>query len=98
MSRMFEALHTSQRVVAEPFTSPQHLPGTFSVPGLQTVATEHVHISPECRVVAHTDPRSFGADRFRLLRTRLRERFRGAQGRILWLRARSREMESPQSL
>jgi capsular exopolysaccharide synthesis family protein len=83
MSRMFEALHPSQRETAEPFISPVPLPGTIPVPGFQTIATECVHIPPECRVVVHTEPWSFGADRFRLLRTRLRERFRGAQRRIV---------------
>lgn len=34
---------------------------------------EEAHLRPECRIVFHADPRSQAADRFRLLRMRLKE-------------------------
>lgn len=40
--------------------------------GFLPVPTEVAHLSPESRVVIHTEPRSVGADRFRLLLIRLR--------------------------
>jgi len=40
---------------------------------LRQLPTEEVRILPESRIVVATNPRSPGADRFRLLRTRLRE-------------------------
>jgi len=40
--------------------------------GFLPVPTEVAHLSPESRAVIHTEPRSIGADRFRLLLIRLR--------------------------
>jgi capsular exopolysaccharide synthesis family protein len=42
-------------------------------PELRQIPVEEVEIRPESRIVLFTDPRSAGADRFRLLRMRLRE-------------------------
>ena len=74
MSRIFEALRKSEQEVEKHPTSPQPLRKPLDeVPGLQSVAIERVQIPPEGRVIVHTDPRSLGADRFRLLCTRLTE-------------------------
>jgi capsular exopolysaccharide synthesis family protein len=40
---------------------------------LQQIPTTQVEVLPDSRIVMYTDPRSAGADRFRLLRMRLRE-------------------------
>jgi len=42
--------------------------------GLESVVTEEVSLDPLSRVVFHSDPSGLGADRFRYLRMRLRER------------------------
>jgi polysaccharide biosynthesis transport protein len=74
MSRIFEALRKSEQGVEKHPTSLQALHKPLDEgPGLQSVAIERVQIPPEGRVVVHSDPRSLGADRFRLLRTRLSE-------------------------
>jgi capsular exopolysaccharide synthesis family protein len=86
MSKIFEALRRSQQASGEPSLSPRPLPEALeAVPGLQSVATERVHISSESRVIVHTHPSSLGADRFRLLGTRLRELRAGVRRKTLLL-------------
>jgi capsular exopolysaccharide synthesis family protein len=82
MSRIFDALRKSQGEVEEPRTSPES-PPKRSDEGLQSVAIERVQIPPEGRVVVHSDPRSLGADRYRLLRARLLERTAKAKQKTL---------------
>ena len=43
---------------------------------LQDVPTSKIHLESANRLVFHTDPRSVGAERFRLLRMRLQERWK----------------------
>src|SRR5882672_7216437 len=45
-----------------------------TVSAADEIPLEEVRIAPTSRIVFHTDPQSPGAERFRLLRTRLRER------------------------
>jgi receptor protein-tyrosine kinase len=72
MSRIFEALRKSEQEAEKHLTSPQPLRKPLEEdPGLQSVAIEQVQIPHEGRVIVHSDPRSLGADRFRLLRARL---------------------------
>jgi Mrp family chromosome partitioning ATPase len=74
MSRIFEALRKSQYEVEERVTSPESPRKLLDEsPGLQSVAIERVQIPAEGRIVVHTEPRSLGADRFRLLCARLLE-------------------------
>jgi len=74
MSRIFEALRKSEQEAEKHLTSPQPLRQPLDeVPAPQSVAIERVQIPPEGRVIVHSYPRSLGADRFRLLRTRLTE-------------------------
>jgi capsular exopolysaccharide synthesis family protein len=47
------------------------------------IQTEEVHVQPQSRIVFHTDPSSPGADRFRLLRMRLRGLWKAKKIRTL---------------
>jgi polysaccharide biosynthesis transport protein len=86
MSRIFEALRKSQQAIEEPLPSPNPVrEAPEELVGLQSVASERVQVRPGSRIIVHTDPSSFASDRFRLLRTRLRERFGRAERRILLL-------------
>src|SRR5215475_13675321 len=46
---------------------------TATATAVQEFEVEQAHLTPEARIVFHTDPRSPAADRFRLLRMRLKE-------------------------
>lgn len=60
-------------VVAAPVaTAPENV-ASISAPPLPELKVEEVRISPESRLIFHSDPRSLAADRFRLLRMRLKE-------------------------
>jgi capsular exopolysaccharide synthesis family protein len=84
MSRIFDALRKSEQEVDKHPTSPQPVRQPLDeVPGPQSVAIERVQISPETRVIVHTRPGSLGADRFRLLRTRLTELISKAKRKTL---------------
>ena len=75
MSRIFEALRKSQQTVEEPFVSRRPQPEPVEeIRGLHSVATERMHLRYDSHVIVHKDPGSVGADRFRLLAARLRQR------------------------
>ena len=50
---------------------------------LQNIPVVNVELEPASRLVFHTDPRSAGAERFRLLRMRLRERWKAGKLKTL---------------
>jgi len=65
MSRLFDLMHSSE--------PPANLAAVPPLPVIPSVPAEAAEILPETRLVFHTDPHSPGADRYRLLRMRLRE-------------------------
>jgi capsular exopolysaccharide synthesis family protein len=74
MSRVYDALRKLEQrgeelapLPAENFFTPSEKPK-----GLLAVPTERARVKPESRIVVFTDPRSPGADRFRLTRMALR--------------------------
>jgi len=75
MSRVFDALRKSQKSAGTPpYLSPDAFLDTLEkTRDLKEVPIERVDIFPESRIVVSTDPHSLGAERFRRLRTRLRE-------------------------
>jgi capsular exopolysaccharide synthesis family protein len=78
-------INQSPLVAAEP---PLAEAGPFSsersrVSELSRVPVATAHILPESRLVLHTDPRSTGADRFRVLRVRLKQMWPAGKPRIL---------------
>jgi capsular exopolysaccharide synthesis family protein len=81
MSRIFDALSKAQPARE---VSRQPVRDTYEeVPRLQSIATERVEAPPESRIIVHTDPRSVGADRFRLLGMRLRSPATGVKRKTL---------------
>lgn len=84
MSRIHNLFHGSSRPAPRPpaippaaavFESEASQPGVaVAAPVLVEFAKEEAHFGPERRLVFHTDPRSPAADRFRLLRMRLKGR------------------------
>jgi capsular exopolysaccharide synthesis family protein len=62
---------TSRRIARDPEGEEQ--PQIERSGNLQDVPVEEVHVEPSYRIVLLTDPSGPGADRFRLLRMRLRE-------------------------
>ncbi len=76
MSRIFDALRRSEKQLQQnPRVSPQAFIETMEKThaSLKQVLTEQVRLRPENRVVVYNEPKSLGAERYRLLRTRLRQ-------------------------
>ena len=85
LSRYFEVLRKRQEqagdLCSEPLgREPQDTDKSY---GLAQIPVKEVRIQPESRIVCHSEPTSPGADRFRLLRMRLRELWNGGALRTL---------------
>jgi capsular exopolysaccharide synthesis family protein len=85
MSRVYDAVRKSEQRTGKPsaassdvFFNPTVESGT-----LLSTPAERVQVRPESRIVVYTDPRSPGAERFRLLRMALRQIDLGEQAKTL---------------
>ncbi|HEX5481098.1 MAG TPA: CpsD/CapB family tyrosine-protein kinase [Terriglobia bacterium] len=87
MSHVFQALRKSEgRTGDEPFISAEALFETFdNVHDLGAVPAERANLKPESRLVVWDQPRTLGADRFRLLRMHLQKLQAGAKLKTLLL-------------
>lgn len=74
MSRIYDALLKSEKRLRQTFLRPDRFLETMEeVRGLEQVAVVQARLRPEARIVVASDPRSLGAERFRLLRARLNQ-------------------------
>src|SRR5215831_14243207 len=72
MSRFFDALHKTSRIIEEPVKEPAIISDPDGREFLES-AIEQAHVDPESHLEVFTVPHGLAADRFRMLRLHLRE-------------------------
>jgi protein-tyrosine kinase len=85
VSRVFDALKkVNPRAVSLPMSSPDMLVDTLEKGfSPELLATAKMQLGPDSRLMFHTDPHGLGAERYRLLRLRLKAVRVGAQIKTL---------------
>jgi capsular exopolysaccharide synthesis family protein len=88
MSRLYNLFHGSERQAHQPSRTPSSSLSEISVPDSDVAVAEPIQhnfpketaqFGPEHRLIFHTDPHNPAADRFRLLRMRLKEQWKAGK-------------------